>query len=183
MAPRDRWTRVIVAPVTAASVRINFGMSQKQPSHRAARFDLSSDDRVKDHYEDPYNQGPVDDATHSGEVASPVSEDRVRIAVRIERGVIEEAGFEAEGGVIPLAAASMLCEAVEGKTIDEAKQFSAEDMITLFGERLRPEQQKYCLLPWRCFQAALDLPLAADEDDETASDSPGFGGPSLSEES
>jgi nitrogen fixation protein NifU and related proteins len=53
----------------------------------------------------------------------------------------------------------MLLEAIHGKTIDEVKAFSAEDMLKLYGARLTPNRQKCCLLSWRVIQEAVHSPL------------------------
>ena len=74
----------------------------------------------------------------------------------------------------------MLMEEIEGKTVDEAKQFGAEKMLELFGARLTPNRQKCCLLSWRVLQSAMYAPVDSDGD---ASDSPTFSGPHLGDES
>ena len=52
-----------------------------------------------------------------------------------------------------------LLERFDGKHVDEIKQFSAEDMLELFGARLTPNRQKCCLLSWRVLQAAAYSPV------------------------
>ena len=47
--------------------------------------------------------------------------------------------FTGKGCVISQASASMLLEKMQGQTVEEAKQFSAEDMLKLYGARLNPE--------------------------------------------
>jgi nitrogen fixation NifU-like protein len=74
----------------------------------------------------------------------------------------------------------MLIEQMEGKTIDHVKQFSADDMLKLFGARLTPNRQKCCLLSWKVLQAAVFAPI--DEDADAPSHS-AFSGPDLGEES
>jgi nitrogen fixation NifU-like protein len=53
----------------------------------------------------------------------------------------------------------MLVERICGRKVEELKNFSAEDMLQLFGARLTPNRQKCCLLAWRTAQAALYAPL------------------------
>jgi nitrogen fixation NifU-like protein len=38
------------------------------------------------------------------------------------------------------------------------KQFTADQMLELFGARLTPNRQKCCLLPWRVLQSAIYSP-------------------------
>ena len=53
----------------------------------------------------------------------------------------------------------MLVEKFDGKPVDEVKQFTAKDMLDLFGARLTPNRQKCCLLSWRVLQAAIYSPV------------------------
>lgn len=75
----------------------------------------------------------------------------------------------------------MLMEEIEGKTVEEAKEFAAQKMLDLFGPKLTPNRQKCCLLPWRVLQSAVHAPV--DEMADDLDEGPNFGGPSLSEES
>jgi nitrogen fixation protein NifU and related proteins len=136
------------------------------------------EEHVLDHYEDPYHRGALPTATHAHEADNPLCGDVIHIDLRLsDDGKVEEAWFDGDGCVISQASASMLIEKIEGKTIEELKSFSANDMLELFGPKLTPNRQKCCLLSWRVLQSAFHSPTDADADD------PNFGGPSLSEES
>lgn len=116
-------------------------------------------EHVLDHYEDPYHRGACPQATHAHEADNPLCGDVVRVEVRIDpAGKINEAWFQGEGCCISQASASMLMETIEGKTVEEAMQFSARDMLELFGARLTPNRQKCCLLSWRVLQTAMHSP-------------------------
>jgi len=140
------------------------------------------EEHVLDHYEDPYHRGPLASATHAHEADNPLCGDVVHIDLRLsDDGCVEEAWFDGKGCVISQASASMLMEKIEGKSLGEVNDFSAQDMLELFGPKLTPNRQKCCLLSWRVLQSAVHAPLdSADEDD---SGSKNFGGPSLKEES
>ncbi|QDV44114.1 NifU-like protein [Stieleria neptunia] len=140
------------------------------------------EEHVLDHYEDPYHRGELATATHGDEGKNPLCGDVIQVMLRLGAdGKIEEAWFDGEGCVISQASASMLIEAIEGKTVEEAKEFTANQMLELFGPQLTPNRQKCCLLSWRVLQSALHAPLDESADDDDAG--PHFGGPSLSEES
>ncbi|MCO8121925.1 SUF system NifU family Fe-S cluster assembly protein [Stieleria sp. TO1_6] len=140
------------------------------------------EEHVLDHYEDPYHRGPLETATHEDEGKNPLCGDLIQVSLRLGAdGKIEEAWFDGEGCVISQASASMLIEKLEGKTVEQAKEFSANEMLELFGPQLTPNRQKCCLLSWRVLQSALHSPINDPSDDsETGSQ---FGGPSLGEES
>ncbi|EGF29506.1 Fe-S cluster assembly sulfur transfer protein SufU [Rhodopirellula baltica] len=135
------------------------------------------EEHVLDHYEDPYHRGTLDSASHMHEGNNPLCGDRIVITLKLDdSGKVAEAWFEGEGCVISQASASMLIERMEGKTIEEVKAFTAEEMLELFGPKLTPNRQKCCLLSWKILQSALHSPI--DED----GDSSAPGGPSLGEE-
>lgn len=140
------------------------------------------EEHVLDHYEDPYHRGPLEGHTHSDEGKNPLCGDIIQIDLKLTpEGKIADVWFDGTGCVISQASASMLVEKVEGKTLEELREFSASDMLELFGPRLTPNRQKCCLLSWRVLQSAVHSPVDSIEEDDT--DDPNFGGPSLSEES
>jgi len=117
-------------------------------------------EHVLDHYEDPYHRGHCPGATHAHEDDNPLCGDTVRVELQVDGdGKLREAWFDGEGCCISQASASMLIEKMDGKTVDDVKQFSAEDMLKLFGARLTPNRQKCCLLPWRVLQTAVFSPV------------------------
>ncbi len=77
-----------------------------------------------------------------------------------DAGTLREVYFNGDGCCISQAAASMLVEKFDGRTVEEVKKFTANDMLDLFGVRLTPNRQKCCLLPWRVLQAAIYSPVA-----------------------
>ena len=141
-------------------------------------------EHVLDHYEDPYHRGRCDHPTHMHEDDNPLCGDIVHIELQIDDGRVKQAWFDGEGCCISQASASMLMEQIEGKSVDEVKDFSAEQMLALFRAKLTPNRQKCCLLSWRVLQQAVHAPIAAADDaDEDAPGGHAFSGPDLGEES
>ena len=134
-------------------------------------------EHVLDHYEDPYHRGHCQPVTHAHEDDNPLCGDVVRVELQIEENRIKQAWFDGDGCCISQSSASMLMEAIEGKSVEEIKEFSANDMLQLFQAKLTPNRQKCCLLSWRVVQSALFSPL---EDQEHASSS--FSGPDSGDE-
>jgi len=117
-------------------------------------------DHILDHYEDPFHRGRLDGATHAHEAKNPLCGDVVRIELDVDReGKMRNLYFDGQGCVISQASASMLLEEMLGKSVDDVKQFSAEDMLKLYGPRLTPNRQKCCLLSWKVLQEALHSPI------------------------
>jgi nitrogen fixation NifU-like protein len=122
-------------------------------------------ERILDHYEEPFHRGRCPAATHAHEDENPLCGDVVRVELAIGAdGTIRDAYFDGEGCCISQAAASMLIERILGRPREEVKRFSAPEMLALFGARLTPNRQKCCLLAWRALQTAIYSPLAAKSD-------------------
>ena len=119
-------------------------------------------EHVLDHFEDPYHRGQCPHPTHVHEDDNPLCGDVVRIELQIDAaGTVREAWFDGDGCCVSQASASMLLEAIDGKTVEEIKSFTAEQMLQLFRGRLTPNRQKCCLLPWRVLQSAIYSPTDA----------------------
>jgi len=113
-------------------------------------------ERILDHYEQPYHRGHCAGCTHAHEDDNPLCGDVVRVELNIDgAGRIREAWFSGDGCCISQAAASMLMQEVEGKSLADVQKFTGEEMLDLFGARLTPNRQKCCLLSWRVLQSAL----------------------------
>ncbi len=117
-------------------------------------------EHILEHYEDPYHRGHCPACTHRHEDDNPLCGDVVQMELQIDaEGKIRAAWFNGDGCCISQAAASMLTERFEGRSVEEVKQFTAPNMLDLFGVRLTPNRQKCCLLPWRVLQAAVYAPV------------------------
>jgi len=116
-------------------------------------------DHILDHFESPHHRGACPQPTHAHEDDNPLCGDVVRIELQIADGAIQQAWFDGDGCCISQSAASMLMEEMEGKSVEQARAFRAEDMLKLFGARLTPNRQKCCLLPWRVLRSAVHSPV------------------------
>ncbi|MBL9094262.1 MAG: iron-sulfur cluster assembly scaffold protein [Planctomycetaceae bacterium] len=130
-------------------------------------FDRADEDElyqehILDHYEDPFHRGSCPHTTHAHEDDNPLCGDVVRIELDVDAAgdKIQDAYFNGDGCCISQASASMLVEHVTGKSLEEVRNFKAEDMLTLFGAKLTPNRQKCCLLSWRVLQQAIYSPTA-----------------------
>ncbi len=140
-------------------------------------------EHVLDHYEDPYHRGHVDRPTHQHEDDNPLCGDVISVELVLDDdGKIKEAWFDGDGCCISQASASMIIEKMDGKTVEDVKNFTADEMLELFGAKLTPNRQKCCLLSWRVLQSAIYSPvdgnLDGDDDGPTRTQS----GPNLGEE-
>lgn len=102
---------------------------------------------------------------------NPLCDDEVQVHLKVEDGVITEVGFEGAGCAVSMASASMMTEAVKGKSIAEAGRLfqrvhsmlaedgPAEDvgkLKVLEGVKEFPMRVKCATLAWHTLQAALE---------------------------
>lgn len=127
-------------------------------------------ENILDHYRHPRNTGTLADATHSHEEHNPLCGDIVRIDLHVnEDNVIDKVAFSGKGCAISQASASMLTELLEGKSLDEAKQISKEDILDLLGIEIGPVRMKCALLSLKVLKAGvygLNLDEWEEDDDD-----------------
>ncbi len=101
------------------------------------RLMSSFEDKVKDALANPQNQGEIQDADAVGTVGSPECGDMLRMWLKFTekdgKRVIDRASFQAFGCQTAIAVASMATELLKGKTADEAKGLSAQDLTGELG--------------------------------------------------
>jgi nitrogen fixation NifU-like protein len=113
-------------------------------------------DNILDHYENPSHRGTLAHPTFEIRDLNPLCGDEVRIQARLDdESRLAEICFEGKGCVISLAAASMLMEQVEGKTLDEVKKMGRQEMLALLGVPLTTMRVKCAMLPLRALEKAI----------------------------
>jgi nitrogen fixation protein NifU and related proteins len=90
-------------------------------------------DAVLEHFRSPHNAGDLSDASAIVEVTNPVCGDVLRLAVRAENGRIAAARFKTQGCVAAIASSSVLTDLLAGKSADEARRISAEQISESLG--------------------------------------------------
>jgi len=130
---------------------------------------------ILDHGKRPRNHGEMADADGHADGHNPLCGDRVTVFVKTRDGKIEEIRFSGSGCAISTASASMMSEALRGKTSEEAEQiFEAfhrlvtgiDDpraeadllgkLVVFSGVREFPIRVKCASLAWHTFRAALE---------------------------
>ena len=78
---------------------------------------------ILDHNRSPRNWGSLEHATHRAEGHNPLCGDRYVVELEVaDDGTVAAVSFAGSGCAISKASASMMTEAVKGKTVAEAKQ-------------------------------------------------------------
>lgn len=140
---------------------------------------MSLDDLYKevilDHYKSPRNKRPLPGATVSKHKNNPLCGDEITVHARLDDDRVAEVTFEGQGCSISQASASMLTEATQGKTVDEAEALAREfrgmmegavdpdedafgDLVALKGVVKYPVRIKCAVLGWDVLQDALGGP-------------------------
>ena len=88
---------------------------------------------VLDHFEHPRNAGTIADADASARIENPACGDILELTIKIADGRIVETGFRAKGCVAAMACGSALTELVRGKSVDEARKLTKEDVLRAVG--------------------------------------------------
>lgn len=122
---------------------------------------------ILDHYQNPRNFGTLESADISYEEDNPVCGDHIRLDLRLQDGRVTDVRFSGHGCAISQASASMLTEEIQGKTLDELKAFSKDDLLDLLGIPLGPVRIKCALLSLKVLKAgAYGITGWPDEDEE-----------------
>jgi nitrogen fixation NifU-like protein len=131
-------------------------------------------DVIVDHNRNPRNFGKLDPADAHADGHNPLCGDRLSLYVNLDGDRIREAKFDGSGCAISVASASLLTEAVKGKTRNEVKALFGDmhmlltqhdagvdtgklgKLAALSGVREFPARVKCASLCWHTLNAALD---------------------------
>jgi nitrogen fixation NifU-like protein len=102
--------------------------------------------KIQESIENPQNMGEMMDADAVGTVGSSECGDMVRMFLKFDESqgkkIINKATFQSFGCQTAIAVASMATEMLKGKTINEAKNLSADEMTAEIGSL--PPMKLHC---------------------------------------
>src|SRR5437899_7449954 len=127
---------------------------------------------ILDHNKKPRNFRKLEAANHTAEGYNPLCGDQLTVYLQLENDAVKDISFEGSGCAISKAAASMMTQAVKGKTKHEAERLFTEfhKMVTgdlddqntanrlgnleiFAGVREFPVRVKCATLAWHTMQA------------------------------
>ncbi len=79
---------------------------------------------IMDHYKNPRNKGILEEGNLTIDMNNPTCGDRIRLTMKVEDGKVIDARFEGEGCSISMSSASMMTQAIKGKSINDAIRVS-----------------------------------------------------------
>lgn len=113
-------------------------------------------EHILEHFESPYHKGHVECPTCTHADKNPLCGDYVNLELKVDdAGVVTDAYFDGTGCAISQAAASILCETIEGKTIEELRSMQAKEMLDLLQVPLTATRQKCGLLSFKILKTML----------------------------
>lgn len=110
---------------------------------------------VMEHFMNPRNMGDLKDADGVGEVGAAACGDIMKISLRIKDGKIEDARFKTFGCGSAIASSSMATELIKGRSINEAMNFSNQEVVDALGG-LPPVKIHCSVLAEEALKAALE---------------------------
>ena len=112
--------------------------------------------QIVDRYKNPRMKHTLDTFTYRYEDHNPLCGDQMVIYLETDdAGVIVDAGFEGEGCAISQASADLLLESLIGKSAEDVKKLSKEDILEMLGIELGPVRLKCALLSLKVTKAAI----------------------------
>jgi nitrogen fixation NifU-like protein len=126
---------------------------------------------ILDHYRRPRNKGTLESADEHVEIRNPLCGDEVELEVKFDGDTVADLRFTGKGCSISQASASMMTQAVKGKSRDEAaaifQQFhrlvhgdapadkSLGELRAMAGVSRFPARMRCALLAWGALNEAL----------------------------
>ena len=113
-------------------------------------------EQIIDRYKNPRSRGTLDPHDFTYEDDNPLCGDRIRIDVRVDaQERVTAAAFSGQGCAISQAAADLLTESVVGKTLQEVKELTKDDILEMLGIELGPVRLKCALLSLKVLKAGV----------------------------
>jgi nitrogen fixation NifU-like protein len=111
-------------------------------------------EQIIDLYDNPLNFGRLDPADFVYEEDNPLCGDVIEISVKLDdSNRVIDVMWQGQGCAISQASASLLTEEIKGKTLDEIKEFSKEELLDLLGIQLSMTRIKCALLSLKVLKA------------------------------
>jgi nitrogen fixation protein NifU and related proteins len=128
---------------------------------------------IIDHNRNPRNHHAMDDATTQANGFNPLCGDKLTVYAKLDNGLITDLSFVGCGCAISQASASLMTDALKGKTVEEAHDLfhrfhhmltldeeghssSMDKLAVLAGVKAFPARVKCATLAWHTMEAALN---------------------------
>lgn len=113
---------------------------------------------ILDHNKKPRNFRKLETANHTAEGYNPLCGDQLTIYMNVEGDLVTDVGFEGSGCAISKASASMMTQAVKGKSKEQAETLFKEFHSMVTGE-LDEENEENNLGNLKIFAGVREFPV------------------------
>ncbi len=103
-------------------------------------------ENIMDHFKNPRNFGTVENPDIRHREYNPLCGDEIEIFIKLSSDRASEVRFRGRGCAISKSAASMLTEALQGKTLDEIKKITGKDILDMLAIPVGPVRMKCAML-------------------------------------
>lgn len=79
---------------------------------------------IMDHYKNPRNKGVLEEGSLTVNMNNPTCGDRIQLTMKVEDGKVIDSKFDGEGCSISMSSASMMTQAIKGRSVEEAVKLS-----------------------------------------------------------
>ena len=111
---------------------------------------------IIDRFKNPQYRGKLEPNDISFEDDNPLCGDHIRIDLRLdETDRVNEVRFDGHGCAISQSSADLLAESIIGKSLEEIKILTKEDVLELLGIELGPVRLKCALLSLKVLKAGV----------------------------
>ncbi len=86
-----------------------------------------------DHFQNPRNVGDVEAPDVSAQMENPACGDVLKLTAKLAGKQIADIRFRAKGCVPAMACGSAITELIKGKSVEEARQVSREELVCKVG--------------------------------------------------
>jgi nitrogen fixation protein NifU and related proteins len=112
---------------------------------------------ILDHNKNPRNFRAIENASHTADGHNPLCGDALKVYLNVENETVADVAFKGSGCAISKASASMMTQAVKGKTKAEAETLFNEFRAMVMGE-LDIETEENSLGKLKIFAGVLEFP-------------------------
>ncbi len=112
---------------------------------------------ILDHNKNPRNFREIEGASRTADGNNPLCGDALRVYVEMDGDIVKDVAFKGSGCAISKASASMMTQAVKGRTKEEAEELFDEFHRMVTGG-LDPENEESHLGKLKIFAGELDFP-------------------------
>ncbi len=113
-------------------------------------------EELMDIYRDPAHRGHLDDATTHFDGTNPMCGDAITLQLKIEDNKIKDVKFDGDACAVSIISSELMSEHIIGKTIEEAKALTKEDLLKLIGINLTTSRVKCATLALNALHGALE---------------------------